>query len=442
MNKKDLLVSVLTFLCLAVLQTGQLIGQGSDQVAGNDLSTSNVKMERVAGIDNLDTITFDLSQAVCSNGTVTFPISISSDDVIWALDFSMRWDLGKATYNSVISHKSYIMPTANYNTTDSTLRFSSFSLLAMEHNVALVSVKLDLIAGQINAEDLEIVSALLNGSSCSFKVIDGPLPASVSVVGNLNILPGDTTTLVATNTSPGCSFQWSTGSGSNLIFVTNPGTYSVTVTNPNGCSSSAFVTIGISNPLPVDLLYFEGRQVDQNVALEWLTASETNNSHFIVYRSYVLRSRSLIGTVPGAGVSSRTNKYNLVDIEPRSGLCYYFLEQHDMNGAVTEFGPIAVEVRKNVKGMSNTLKLYPNPVVGTGLNVITTDVGLDADWVIRSSSGHRVKTSVIEAESLTASLVRYLISIPTGLPEGLYLIMCNVNDKMLAEKFMIGRSSY
>lgn len=436
MNRKALISFALTLIYFSIIVSTESSSQINSLLVSVD-HLIPVSGHKISGIDHLDTITFDLSQAVCSNGTVTFPVSISSDDVIWALDFSMKWDLTKASYNSVISHKSYIMPTANYNIGDSTLRFSSFSMLAMEHNVALVSVKLNLIAGQINAEDLDIVSVLLNGSASSFKVIDGPPATSVSVVGNINILPGDTTTLVATSTSPGCSYQWSTGSGSNLIFVTNPGTYSVTVSNTNGCSSSAFVTINIANPLPVELLYFTGVATESEIHLKWATGSEHNNSHFNVYRSHDLLEYKFLGSVNSVGNSNITNSYDFFDGSSVPGENYYMLEQLDLDGTAMQFPPIVVRQGYLSVDETESVKVFPNPVKGKSMNIVASGISTGTRWSIYSFTGAHIRT-LTDIHSVPQNPGdQVFFHIETDLFPGAYLLHGTDGHKSLNTKFIV-----
>ena len=65
------------------------------------------------------------------------------------------------------------------------------------------------------------------------------------ISGNINVCSGTTTTLLA---SPGNTYVWSTGAGTQSISVSNSGNYSVTVIQSNGCSATTNVNVSISSP--------------------------------------------------------------------------------------------------------------------------------------------------------------------------------------------------
>lgn len=67
---------------------------------------------------------------------------------------------------------------------------------------------------------------------------------SIVTVGESNVNSGGTATLTA---SGGSSYSWSTGEKTAAISVNKAGTYTVTVTGSNGCTSTAFKTIGPNN---------------------------------------------------------------------------------------------------------------------------------------------------------------------------------------------------
>ena len=60
---------------------------------------------------------------------------------------------------------------------------------------------------------------------------------------NLNMCPGDTSTLTANTSVGGLSYFWSTGSSDSAIVVTTTGTFTVTVSDCNGGTTVASITI-------------------------------------------------------------------------------------------------------------------------------------------------------------------------------------------------------
>ena len=115
----------------------------------------------------------------------------------------------------------------------------------------------------------------------------------------------------------------------------------------------------VSGPLPVELMAFTGRSRGGAVELNWATASEKNNDHFVVERTTGAQDRYLrLGEVSGAGTSTGVTNYNFVDAQP-VGLGYYRLRQVDRDGT-SRYSPV-VAVRSTP---APRLLAYPNPTTG------------------------------------------------------------------------------
>lgn len=110
-------------------------------------------------------------------------------------------------------------------------------------------------------------------------------------------------------------------------------TYSLTVTRCDGCAFATTVSVTDCNPLPVELIEFEGEAAGTENQLRWITASELNNDYFLLERSIDAETWKLIAQVDGAGVSTETHNYGFGDKEFRKGaINYYRLTQVDLNG--------------------------------------------------------------------------------------------------------------
>ena len=55
-------------------------------------------------IDNLDTVVFDLSQAIIVSNKVSFPVYVLSDETINSLDFSFMYNQNNLLFDSIYSH--------------------------------------------------------------------------------------------------------------------------------------------------------------------------------------------------------------------------------------------------------------------------------------------------------------------------------------------------
>ncbi len=87
------------------------------------------------------------------------------------------------------------------------------------------------------------------------------------------------------------------------------------------------------SPLPVELIAFETRLLENAVALSWSTAQEINNDHFIIERSADALHFDLLANVAASNLAHNA-AYSLTDDRPLGGLNYYRLSQMDRNGKI------------------------------------------------------------------------------------------------------------
>lgn len=117
-----------------------------------------------------------------------------------------------------------------------------------------------------------------------------------------------------------------------------------------------------NSPLPVELLEFEaGLTQTQEVELRWKTASENENSHFMVERSQGDGFWQELGRVEGQGNSRLMTNYLYNDLSPLKGTSYYRLKQVDFDGSFHYSGIRSVALRSDLRP---NLKVYPNPTKG------------------------------------------------------------------------------
>jgi hypothetical protein len=106
-------------------------------------------------------------------------------------------------------------------------------------------------------------------------------------------------------------------------------------------------------PLPIELITFEGESLPEGNAISWKTASELDNSHFILEASMDLQTFEAISVIPGAGTTNEVMEYGFIDRES-TGTTYYRLQQIDFDGAQS-FSPV-ISVSREPES-----KVYPNP---------------------------------------------------------------------------------
>jgi hypothetical protein len=131
-------------------------------------------------------------------------------------------------------------------------------------------------------------------------------------------------------------------------------------------------TIRLSNPvaLPVELLYFDGKNLGEYNLLEWSTASENNSSHFDILTSIDGYSWNSIGIITSAENSTSILNYSTIDDSPRSTINYYKLTQYDLDGKSKEYGPISIDNRTKLKKVIRVVNLLGQAVTDEGTGIL------------------------------------------------------------------------
>jgi hypothetical protein len=117
-----------------------------------------------------------------------------------------------------------------------------------------------------------------------------------------------------------------------------------------------------NSPLPVELTSFTVQQEGKRSArLEWSTASETNNKHFLIQRRRGDQWQR-IGRVEGHGTTTVPQDYRFTDNGLTTGTHYYHLKQVDFDGSYEYSDVKAVAFEGAQQVASASLSLHPNPV--------------------------------------------------------------------------------
>jgi hypothetical protein len=111
--------------------------------------------------------------------------------------------------------------------------------------------------------------------------------------------------------------------------------------------------------IPVELISFSADVSGNDVLLSWMTATETNNSHFEIQRSIDGTVFERIGNVAGNGTTTETHHYTFKDNNLTAGKYYYRLKQFDLNGTF-EFSNV-IEANIISPDKFELLQNYPNP---------------------------------------------------------------------------------
>lgn len=127
---------------------------------------------------------------------------------------------------------------------------------------------------------------------------------------------------------------------------------------PNANIDHIRITIYYSSILPVELLYFNAECASENeVIINWATASEINNDYFLVEKSINGINFEMIDSVKGAGTNNQLLEYSVKDLKPSSDINYYRLNQIDFNGE-HKYSNI---VEASCLTINDEFISYPNP---------------------------------------------------------------------------------
>jgi hypothetical protein len=110
--------------------------------------------------------------------------------------------------------------------------------------------------------------------------------------------------------------------------------------------------------VPVELTSFTAAVVDNDVQLNWATATEKNNSGFQIERKSEGEFET-IGFVPGSGTTTEPMIYSFSDINLNPGTYNYRLKQIDYDGTFEYSDPVEIDITSpDVYSLNQN---YPNP---------------------------------------------------------------------------------
>jgi hypothetical protein len=185
----------------------------------------------------------------------------------------------------------------------------------------------------------------------------------------------------------------------------------------------------ISNPLPVELSFFEGGCEENGIVLEWETISEINSDYYEVYSSLDGENFNLLGQVDANGNANTTSNYEYVDGTPSSQDAFYKLIQYDNDGSFSEL-PIIKTSPCNNSGNINVF----SGTEGIITLEYTTTLDEDIEVVVYDSRGRQIGTSSTfsSAQGFNTFNVNY-----GNVAFGNYLVTIRTASNLYAEKIVL-----
>ena len=266
-------------------------------------------------------------------------------------------------------------------------------------------------------------------SHCEYWTLDRNAGSSAAVV----TLSWNTTSCGVTNLSDLRVARWD---GSAWRDHGNGGTSGNTVAGSltSSGSISSFSPFSLSsstseNPLPITLIDFSATAVNDEVLVNWATASETNNDYFVVEASADAVIFNEVGRVKGAGNSNAILNYSLIDAQPLQGISYYRLKQVDFNGAFT-YSDVQVINRPTL--WQNEVVVSPNPVTEVASLLIDPLVYAKPSIDLRDIQGRVVKSfGPVEVRAFEQTKLNM-----QDVPAGMYFVYVQENGRVVTSRII------
>jgi hypothetical protein len=219
----------------------------------------------------------------------------------------------------------------------------------------------------------------------SVPVTQGPTSNGVSLLfatPDIMISPGDTAGIAMVFATFGPRYYgtgtppYETYTDAFLTIVTGDAR-SIPFT-PTGSFFSSRALVGevdYNDIVPVELSSFNASALGNSISLNWITASELNNSGFQIERKAENTNWDNIGFVEGHGTTTQTQYYTFIDGGLRPGTYSYRLKQIDYNGS-SKYYELDETVEAGIPQSFSLSQNFPNP-----FNPVTT-----ISWQIPVSS--------------------------------------------------------
>jgi len=182
------------------------------------------------------------------------------------------------------------------------------------------------------------------------------------------------------------------------------------------------VNFTIEDFVPVELTAFFALNTDKGILLKWTTATESNNSGFMIERSSDKVDFNEVTFVNGKGTTTEVSDYEYVDVISNPGTYYYRLKQFDFDGSFNYSKIVETEVEgPQVFVLSQN---YPNPFNPSTM----IKFSLPVDSYVRIELFNTLGEKVDELKNREYSIGNHQISFDASkLSNGVYYYTINAN---------------
>jgi hypothetical protein len=221
--------------------------------------------------------------------------------------------------------------------------------------------------------------------------------------------------------------NWATAAGTSAAGAGSP-VLSMTHTGYTG-TFSPFAISDASTPLPVTISYFNLACVEEDVEVNWQTASEHNSDYFHLETSLDGINWEMIQAIPAAGFSQELLNYSAVDLDAARKQKYYRLKQVDFNGEFEMYGPLIADCAIE----SSDVSLYPNPCESQVTVSLASQIPTKVNYTLISPEGKVLENKQMAIQS---GMTVYTLDV-SEYRRGMYMLQFDVNDKRYIKKLVV-----
>jgi hypothetical protein len=198
----------------------------------------------------------------------------------------------------------------------------------------------------------------------------------------------------------------------------------------NGGSNYSYTST--DSATPITLASFTASAKKGNVDIAWTTASETENSHFLVYRGDLV-----IGRVVGNGTCTDPHNYIFIDDKVMPGVHEYAIEDVTYGGEAVMHNSISVEVEAKVEVEVADFvlnKAYPNPFnPSVSINYQLSTIN-EVRASIYDTNGNPVEELLNTEMSAGIHTLTWNAS---GMPSGVYVVTMQAGNSVQSQKIVL-----
>ncbi|MDD3875126.1 MAG: ice-binding family protein [Bacteroidales bacterium] len=220
-------------------------------------------------------------------------------------------------------------------------------------------------------------------------------------------------------------YPFLTGSNVNLVQAgENSGKFSTSLVKNNDFGNVWVLTnFESSEPLPLELLFFNAECYSDSVSIEWATATETNVDTYIIEKSIDGSNWLTVGKTKGSGTSSMQHNYYLSDQNYNNDITYYRLTQYDFDGQFAVFAPVVVSC--NINTSETEFSVFPNPFSNSINITFENSEGSIMEYVIYDVFGNKLIQNNFTQNDIYNGIKHINTSL---LPKGNYILKIRGNE--------------